>query len=398
MFRCVTYINIIQNGENGRNKTLSFDFINEFNATDTWVDLTNQATIKFPKNMYVRDENGKLYPLEGLDKNIGGFDVSKPLFLKGDKVNIAFGYRYYKDQNNLVNEKEETAIIFEGYITEVTSKKPIELKCEDNMYKLKQLPCTPQTWKGTVEDLFELLLKGTPFTVNKLTSTTIGAFMVLNETVAQLADRLRKDAHLECYFRGNEFRVGSKVYIESEAVLHTFKFQQNIISDDLMYKRKDDLVLSAIVNSNFETFTGDKTSDGYDKTKKEKLQLLVFWNRKKKKSNGELGDWDYIKKEKNKELPPNVEGERRTLHFINILDEKVLFQKGVDELKKYFYTGFKGKFVIFGIPYVKQGDNVNLLDNILPERNGRYKVRGVEYNGGVQGHRQTIIIDYLITP
>lgn len=397
MFRCVTYIKIVQGQQPGRNKTLSFDFVNEFNATDTWVDLTNQAEVKFPKNIYVRDEQDNLFYLGGTNKNAGGFDNNTPLFLRGDKITISFGYRYYLDQINHINEVEEVAQVFDGYIVEVSSKKPITLKCEDNMYLLKQISCRPQTWKGTVEDLFASLLKDTKFTVNRLTQTTIGPFMILNETVAQLADRLRKDAHLECYFRGTEFRVGSKVYIDSEAVLHTFKFQQNIISDDLQYKRKDDVILSAIVNSNYETFTGDETADGFAKTKKEKLQLLVFWNKKKKKADGSLGDWDYIKKLKNVELPPNVEGERRTLHFINILDEKKLFKKGIEELQKYFYTGFKGKFVTFGIPYIKQGDNVNILDDILPERNGRYKVKGVEYNGGVQGHRQTIILDYLIT-
>jgi len=413
MFRCVTYIKIVQGQQPGRNKTLSFDFVNEFNATDTWVDLTNQAEVKFPKNIYVRDEQDNLFYLGDPSKNAGGFDNNTPLFLRGDKITISFGYRYYLDQINHINEVEEVAQVFDGYIVEVSSKKPITLKCEDNMYLLKQISCTPQTWKGTVEDLFASLLKDTKFTVNRLTQTTIGPFMILNETVAQLADRLRKDAHLECYFKNvkqkdgtviSEFRVGSKVYLDSDnvdangnAISTTFKFQQNIISDDLQYKRKDDVILSAIVNSNYETFTGDETADGFAKTKKEKLQLLVFWNKKKKKSDGSLGDWDYIKKLKNVELPPNVEGERRTLHFINILNEKKLFQKGIEELQKYFYTGFKGKFVTFGIPYIKQGDNVNILDDILPERNGRYKVKGVEYNGGVQGHRQTIILDYLIT-
>ena len=37
-----------------------------------------------------------------------------------------------------------------------------------------------------------------------------------------------------------------------------------------------------------------------------------------------------------------------------------------------------------------------LRDNILPERNGKYKVKGVQYSGGVGGHRQEIILDYKI--
>lgn len=387
MFRCVTNIVIKQNGE-GRDKILSFNYVTEFSATDTWVDLTNQATVKLPKKLYVRDENGKLYPLDGTNKNIGGFDNSKPLFLKGDAITIRFGYRYYRGGNEILDMPTD-AYQFQGYITEVISKKPIELKCEDNMWRLKQIPCTPRTWNGSVEDLVADMIKGTPFTVNRLTSTNIGQIIVGNESVAQFLERMRKEAHLEAYFRGSELRVGSIIYIESEAKERTFVFQQNIISDELAYKRKDDIILSAVCISRFETFSGGTTKDGQQKTKNDRLEILVYWDTK-------LQDWRYAKKTKDKPLPANVEGERRTLNYINIKSEKELFEKGVENLKKYFYTGFKGKFTTFAIPYVKQGDNVIIKDPVLPERNGKYKVRGVEYTGGINGHRQTIMLDYKI--
>ena len=386
MFRCVTEITFVQQGT-GRNKTLSFDFVNSFTASDTWVDLTNQAEITLPKNIYARDENGKLFPLGGVNKNIGGFDNSQPLFLRGDKVTINFGYRYFKNGNEIIDIAPKP--IFSGFISEVTSKKPIQLKCEDNMWLLKQLPAKPQVWKGSVEDLFANLLAGTQFKVNRLTQTNIGPFVIGNETVAQLLERLRKDAHLESYFRGDELRVGAKVYIDSEAIDHTFIFQQNIISDDLMYKRKDDVVLSAVCISKFEDFTGKKTKDGQNKTKKEQLEILIYWDKPTQK-------FKYTKKKKGESLPAAIEGERRTLNFINITSEQKLFDLGVEALQKYFYTGFKGKFLTFGIPYVKQGDNVIIKDKILPERDGKYKVKGVNYSGGTGGHRQEIILDYKI--
>lgn len=382
LLRCHTEINIQQQGA-GRSRKFLFSFCNEFEATDTWVDLTNQATVKLPKNVYVRDQNNKLIPLA--ESNIGGFDQN-PLFLRGDKISISFGYRYFRDGNEIL----ETAICFVGFITEVISKKPFELKCEDNMYKLKQIPARPQVWKGSVESLFVNLLKDFPeYKVNQLTTTTIGPIVIGNESVAQLLERLRKDANLESYFRGNELRVGAKVYIDSEAVDRKFVFQKNIISDDLAYKRKDDIILSAIVISRFESFTGQSTKDGSQKTKRDNIEILVYWDKS-------INDWKYIKKKKGVEFPSNLEGERRTLNYVNITDEKTLFNNGVDDLKKYFYTGFKGKFVTFGIPFVKQGDNVFIEDSIIPERNGKYKVRGVNYSGGIGGHRQEIILDYKI--
>lgn len=401
MYRPVTYITITQVGR-AVNKTLFFDFCNSFEATDTWVDLTNQGKVTLPKNLYVRDENNKLVSIYGTNNNIGGFDNNNPLFKRGDKISIRFGYRYFRGDNEVLDlpadNKGNAVNQFDGFITEVGSKKPIELKCEDNMYILKQIPAKPQVWKGSVEDLFTNLLSDYPqYTVNKTTSTTIGAFIIQNETVAQLLDRLRKEAHIEAYFRGNELRVGGLVYIESDnvdskgnAIYKKFVFQQNIISDDLSYKRKDDIVLSAVCISRFEDFTGKTTNDGQAKMKRERLEILIYWDVKTQNFN-------YIKKEKGKEIPPNVEGERRTLNYINITSEQELFDKGIQNLQKYFYTGFRGKFTTFAIPFVRQGDNVIIEDNILPERNGKYKVRGVEYSGGVNGHRQTITLDYLIT-
>ena len=66
------------------------------------------------------------------------------------------------------------------------------------------------------------------------------------------------------------------------------------------------------------------------------------------------------------------------------------------EIKKYYYTGLKGKFTTFGIPFTKVGDNAQIVDPILPERNGLYKVKSVDYSAGVNGIRQVIELDYKI--
>jgi hypothetical protein len=44
-----------------------------------------------------------------------------------------------------------------------------------------------------------------------------------------------------------------------------------------------------------------------------------------------------------------------------------------------------------------QGDNVTLVDNILPERNGTYKLKAVKYTGGMSGLRQEISLDSKIS-
>ena len=60
MVRCVTYVSFqqIEKNGDGRNLAFTFDFVNEYEGSDTWVDLTNQLKLTFPKNIYVKDANG----------------------------------------------------------------------------------------------------------------------------------------------------------------------------------------------------------------------------------------------------------------------------------------------------------------------------------------------------
>jgi len=386
MMRPVTVISFTANPDSGRDIAFTANFCKEVNSTDTWIDLTNEAKIVLPKNIYVVDRQGNRLPL-------GGNTPSKlvdTLFRRGDSISINLG-AYTYDENGRETLDIPQHPIFTGYISKVASKMPIMLECEDNMWILKQIPCTPQIWPKdkTVEDLLRSLLAGTGFTVNALTSTTIGNFMVMNESVAQLLNRLRKEYHLESYFRGNELRIGSKVYVDSEAAEHTFEFQNNIISDELTFQRKDDVILSAVVNS-VNTVDAGTNKKGQTKTKQERLSVLVYVDKA-------TGAFKSQTKQEGVDFPANVEGERRTLFFPNVKDAATLTQKGIDELKKYYYTGFKGSFTTFIIPYVKQGDNVRLKDRIMPDRNGLYKVRSVKYSGGVTGHRQLITLDYKIS-
>jgi hypothetical protein len=254
MYRVVTKITFVQQPNAdfpGRNRTLIYNFVNEYEADDGWQQMTNTCRITIPKNVYVREADGKLVNLSGATVNIGGFGQNAPLFLKGDQVTLEGGYRFYDSQGN---EKLITSVLFTGYVRTVGSKKPIVLDCEDNMYKLKQIVAPNKTYSAStsMETILKDLMAGTGFTVNTTTDTTLGEFSTHNETIAEILGRLQKDYHFYPYFRGNELRVGSAVYLEQDAVdsgKKVFRFQRNIISDDLQYVRTDDLELSAIAYS-----------------------------------------------------------------------------------------------------------------------------------------------------
>jgi len=404
MYRVITSITITQitqiKGQPARNKTMLFDFVHEFTCSDSWRDFTNEGEITVPKNLYVRDTNNKLVPLFGTNVNIGGFtkdsngNLINPLLMRGDKVVIDYGYRYFYKGREIFEGTYDAAKdehLFEGWISEVTSKKPIQFKVEDNFWKLKQLPAPIKTYpaKTTLEEMLTDLLKGTDFTVNTLTKTTFGEFRVGNETVAEVLGRLRETYHFESYFRRNELRCGIMVYIESEAKQHTFTFQQNIIDDQLDYKRKEDLILSIAASNCIEELTGKHTKEGTEKTKKTRLEVLVTLR------NGS-DEPDYFIKKKGEDYPPNTGGERMTMPYPFAKSIEELKSAALVELRKYYYSGFKGKFTTFGIPFTKTGDNVRIVDPVLPERNGLYKVKSVEYKGGIEGIRQTIQLDFKI--
>lgn len=396
MYRVVTKTTFVQvpNADfPTRNKTLIYNFINEYECEDTWKELTNNCKLILPKNIYVRDAAGDLINLSGTNVNIGGFGVNVPLFMRGDRVKLEAGYRYYDNQDN---EKLQTSILFTGFIRTVGSRKPVTLECEDNMYALKQIVVPNKTYSAgtSLESILKDMLAGTGFTVNTLTNTTLGELTTHNETIAEVLGRLQKDYHFYSYFRGNELRCGSVVYLEQDAIdsgKKVFKFQQNIISDELTYNRTEDIELSAVAYSINKIELGSTTKRGKRKTKHKRLEALVTIR------NGKVTSYARPDNSLKSDFAPNVNGERRTLYFWNVPTTDKLISLATDELKKYYYRGMRGKFITFGIPYVRQGDNVDILDNILPERNGRYKVKSVRYFGGVNGLRQEIELDYLLT-
>jgi hypothetical protein len=401
MYRVITKITFTQQPTAsfpGRKGSIIYNFCHDFDFQSSWQNLTDAGTITLPKNVYITDKTGKRISFGGTNVNIGGFSNEEPTFLLGDKVTIQSGYAYYDQRGNEISPLQT---IFNGYVSAVTSKKPFVIEIQDNMYILKTVQASGgnngffSESKYTVETMIEEMIKnaGLSFTVNKQASTTIGDFISQNETIAEVLARLRKDFHFESYFRGNELRCGSFKYIEQDAIdsgKKVFKFQQNIISDSLEYKRRDDTILSAVAVNTIEENTGETTKDGYAKTKRKRLEVLVTFR-------GGSSTPTVVVGSKETPLPPNTGGERRTLHFLGAKTTNELAKLAENELRKYYYTGLKGKFVTFGIPYVRHGDNVDILDAILPERNGRYKVKAVQYSGGVIGLRQEIELDYLIT-
>ncbi|HEY4063205.1 MAG TPA: hypothetical protein VGM30_14965 [Puia sp.] len=390
-----------------RKATLNFDFVNKFECSDSWRDLTNKGKLVMPKNLYYVDQFRKKKTTFGTNVNVGGFSSNPPLFLRGDKISIEAGYKYF---NKSHQEVTDTAIMFQGYITKVSSKIPMEMELEDNMWLLKQTPMDNITYKATdsIEKILHAIVDkcnsifNAGLTVNTTTQTLVGiTHSTTDRTGAQVLLDLQKKYGFESYFRGNELRSGVLIYQPNDNLNpdgtpktpNIFAFQQNIIDDEMEYVRKDDIILSAKASNCITEETGKFTKDGQAKTKKVRLEVLVTI--KKSPAPNEIPYTTRIIK--TGDTIANIdEGERHEFVFPGAKSIDQLASMAYQKLKVFYYTGLRGKFTTFGIPFTRQGDNVKIQDPVLPERNGVYRVKQVEYTGGVNGLRQEISLDFKL--
>lgn len=348
-----------------RTKIYTFDFLNSFEASDGWEELTDTGKIIFPKNIYFKDETGASVSLFG--KNIVSGQNTIPILLRGDKIKVELGYKYLTDQGEQTQMNE----VFSGFISKIINKLPITLELEDNMWKLKQIQAPNKLFKASeynLQTIITELLTGTGFTIRTDITTSVGDFRTQNETVAQVLNRISNDYKIKAFFRGDVLTCSGLVYYPEDRKEIIFQFQENIISDNLEYRRKDDVRIGVKAYSIDEQELEETTKDGKTKTKKKRLEAIV-------------GPQD---------------GEIRTLFFWNVKTVAELKKQAESRLNRIYYEGFYGSFETFGLPFVSQGDAVILRDAILPERNGTYLVKKVEYTFGQDGYRQNIYLDIRI--
>jgi len=307
--------------------------------------------------------------------------------MRGDKVKITLGYRYFRKIDRIYtdNAEPDQTTEFEGYVTKVNPRVPIEIECEDSMWLLKQIQAPNKTWlssKYNLESMITEMLKGSSvtFKVRNSVGTKIGNFITHNETVSQVLDRLRKDAYLNSYIRNGELRCSGLVYYpEDQRDVYkgaervrdwVFDFQKNIIDDDLVYTRKDDINIQVRAISKLEIEQGSQNSAGRPKKSISQIEVLI-----PEKTKGDA--------------------EKRTLHFYNLTKDE-LIERATQELDKLYYEGFKGSFTTFGIPSARHGDRITIVDKKLTERAGTYLCKGVTKTFGQNGFRQKIELDLRI--
>lgn len=298
-----------------KNERLELSFCTNIEIEKSRKTLTNTCKITIPRK------------IKGLDNR----DINKDFLKPGLKVTVFIGYG------------KELRPEFTGYLTSVSLKIPVEIMCQDEMYKLKQNSLSKSWQKVSLLELIKFIYPGTA----KVADVQLGGFVIKQQSTAQVLDSL-KNYGIQSYFDSQGILVcdfaGS---LNKKPIEVVYDFGKNVIDNDLEYLRKEEIRIK--VKGVSKTATGKK------------IEFVT-------------GDLD---------------GDERTLNYVNIDydDLKKIVEKELNNLKK---DGLKNSFTTFGLPYAEPGYIAIILDSEYPERNGSYLIESVNTSHGVNGFRRVI--------
>jgi hypothetical protein len=301
-----------------------FDFVNDISIETSYENLTDTAKIIIPRKL-----------------NFDGKPIASgvnSIFKRGDSVKIELGY--FPDLRT----------VFNGYISKVNPKTPIEIECEDEMFVLKTkiIPKYSKTTVSLKTLLTDIIGSTVPFST--LLDVELGSFKISNASVAKVLDTLKSDYGFYSYFVDGVLRVGLASDASDTQTIE-YKFEEQIIDDSsLEYQRAEDMRL--------------------------KVRAVSLKSSDNSKIEVEVGDDD---------------GALKTFHTQNAT-ETALREFANLKLTEWKYEGFSGSFTTFGEPYIRHGDTAQLISTKFPEKNGLYEVVSVKRSFGMNGYRQDIEI------
>lgn len=311
-------------------ETWEFSAVHNCTILQDTETLTDTCELQLPKNIKWQ---------ENTNTN------KEPPVKRGDKIIVQLGYG-----------KDNLKTRFVGYVRSVDAHTPVKIKCEDEMFVLKQMKIEPKSFKNaSLNDVVTYLLAGTGIKFELIDKDIqIGTYRIVKSTIAEELQELRETNLVSSYFRTIEdetyLYVGLK-YPTDKRKKVVFKHSKNIISESLEYRKKEDIRV--------------------------RVEAVSF-GKKHKKTTLEIGDknGDIIK--------IRIDG----------ITEEQLKKYATQALERYKQSGFKGSFETFGMPEVDKCDIVSITAS--DGNNGSYLVKQNEITFGVNGYRQKITLDQAI--
>jgi hypothetical protein len=314
--------------------TIIIDFPTSVTVEASWQNFTQTCEIVV----------GRKLSFEGQEIALGESAILK----RGQPVRV---YGWY-DGADTGDQSDD--LIFRGVIADIIPDTPIKILCQDKMWILKQTSVNNTFKDVTLNSILSSILPDDISYVSTV-AATFGKIRVPNKTVMDVLKYLKKMGVFSYFVDGVLYSGAAYIPEEdqregSTKVRHNINVQKQVIDSDMIYRNIEDIRIKIIAtninddNTRFEITVGD--ADG-------EVRKLPFYNR----SETEL----------------RAAAER--------------------ELDRYKINGWVGSFTTFLKPRIKHGDEIQLIDDNVPDRNGIYLVKKVVTTTGVSGGRQEVTLD-----
>lgn len=263
-----------------------------------------------------------------LQENNNSISIAKKRLLDfikvGDSINIQSGY-----DGDLDTE-------FQGYIARIGAEIPIELECEDEMYKLKKMEPINKTFSDiSLKKFLQFIAPGYEI---ECFETHLGKIALENVTPYAALLEIKSQYPFKFFFRDKTLVAGLSNDFNSLGK-HEFNLNRNVRKGgDLKYASKEDRQFRVKAIS---------------KQKGTSKEITYEF--------GEKGDSE------------------RTLHCPLNLNKEQLQKYAEDFIKKLCYDGYGGGFLSWCYPRTKAGDSAELTDLNYPDkhRDGIYYINEV---------------------
>lgn len=254
----------------------------------------------------------------------------------GDPVEIRLGY------DGQMNTE------FIGYVKRLNYKIPLEIECEDEYYLTRSINCVFSKKETTLKQCLNTILPGIKLGV--CADLTLKNFIINNKPGSWVLGILKKEYGLTVFFDLNGNLYAGKAHdVQGETVKYLLRY--NVIKDDdLKFQLASDV--------------------------KMKVKAICYY-KDGTKIEGELGEDG---------------GENKTLYYYDVKDAKELKMLAQEELKRYFFDGYRGKIETFLFPYALPGMVAQLEDEVYQERSGNYYIESVDVSFGMSGARRNVEI------
>jgi hypothetical protein len=311
-----------------KGKVITFSEVNTCKVVTSLHTLTDTCTITLGRKRKWKDENVT--------------DLTE-IIKRGDAIEVKLGY----------SKPVET--VFKGYLTAVKTGTPVTLECENEAWKLKQMPLANKYYESlAMSGFINEFLGG-----YKVASADVnfGEVRINGEnTVAGVLDYFMKNYPVRFFFRDDTFyaTLAHTLLMQDGAIgTHKFRWGMNVVKDNLKYTLAEDVKIQIVAQVILQDNTKLEWKEPQDATDAGTRPFMV----------------------------PAAKSEADLKTF------------ALDMLKTYKVDKMEGTFTAFGEPLVKKGDIVHYYDAEHSERNDKQFVAdAVTYNYGLGGYHQEITL------